>query len=322
MESIQITQVAVVRLPLRSRFRGIDYREALIFKGSQRYSEFSPFLEYEDDEAATWLRAALEFANSPLPEPKRQLMPINATLPAVRPDQVVETLEAFGQFQTIKIKVAEAGQNLDQDFARIAQAHKSYPDARLRLDANGNYSVAQAMKIIRAIADYPIEYFEQPVASISELVELRTQLAAAEIPMKIAADESIRKQSDPLEVAAAGAADIAVLKVQPLGGITRSLAIASESGLASVVSSALESSIGISHGLHLAASLPNLDYDCGLGTASLLARDITRNPLVAVNGYLGLDEPDVDAGLISELAIDRERRIWWQQRLDRCLKLL
>ena len=182
MESIQITQVAVVRLPLRSRFRGIDFREALIFKGSQRYSEFSPFLEYEDDEAATWLRAALEFANSPLPEPKRRLIPINATLPAVRPDQVVETLQAFGQFQTIKIKVAEVGQDLDQDLARIAQAHKSFPDANLRLDANGNYSVAQAMKIIRAIADYPIEYFEQPVASISELVELRSAISCSRNP--------------------------------------------------------------------------------------------------------------------------------------------
>jgi O-succinylbenzoate synthase len=322
VESIQITQVSVVRLPLRSRFRGIEYREALIFKGSRRYSEFSPFLEYGDDEASTWLKAALEFANDPLPIPVRQLIPINATLPAVRPDQVVETLQAFGQFRTIKIKVAEAGQDLDQDLARIAQAHKSFPDASLRLDANGNYSVAQAMKIIKAIAHLPIEYFEQPVASIDELVKLRQQIATAEIQMKIAADESIRKQSDPLQVAVAGAADIAVLKVQPLGGIKRSLAIASESGLESVVSSALESSIGISHGLHLAASLPNLDFDCGLGTASLMAKDISRNPLIAVNGYLELDEPDVDAGLVSELAVESERKIWWQQRLDRCLKLL
>jgi len=125
-----------------------------------------------------------------------------------------------------------------------------------------------------------------------------------------------------LEVALAGAADIAVLKVQPLGGITRSLKIASESGLASVVSSALETSIGIAHGLHLAARLPNLDYACGLGTASLLAKDITRNPLVAVDGHLEITEPEINAELVSELAVDSDRRIWWQQRLDRCLKLL
>lgn len=322
MESNQITQVAVVKLPLRSRFRGIQYREALIFKGSERYSEFSPFLEYDDQESSTWLRAALEFANNPLPAALRQLVPINATLPAVRPDQVVKTLEPFGEFGTIKIKVAENGQELDQDLARIAQAHKSFPDASLRLDANGNYSVTQAMTIIKAIAHLPIEYFEQPVSTIKELVELRKQIAAAEIQMKIAADESIRKQSDPLEVAALGAADIAVLKVQPLGGLTRSLEIASESGLTSVVSSALETSIGIAHGLHLAASLPKLDYACGLGTASLLAKDITRNPLIAVNGHLKLTEPEIDAGLVSELAVDSDRRIWWQQRLDRCLELL
>ena len=322
MESNQITQVAVVRLPLRSRFRGIEYREALIFQGSHRYSEFSPFLDYEDQEAATWLRAALEYANNPLPAPLRQLIPINATLPAVRPDQVVQTLEPFGKFRTIKIKVAEQGQGLDQDLARIAQAHKSFPDSSLRLDANGNYSVTQAMTVIKAISQLPVEYFEQPVATIKELVELREQISTAGIQMKIAADESIRKQSDPLEVALAGAADIAVLKVQPLGGITRSLKIASESGLATVVSSALETSIGIAHGLHLAARLPNLDYACGLGTASLLAKDITRNPLVALDGHLEITEPEINAELVSELAVDSDRRIWWQQRLDRCLKLL
>ena len=322
MTADEITDVSVVALPLRTRFRGIVVREALIFRGSQRWSEFSPFVEYEDEEAAQWLAGAISWANDPLPSVFRNSIPVNATVPAVSPDEVADVLSPFGSIGSVKIKVAEKGQNLQDDIARVRRVRDLYPEVALRLDANAGYTTEQTMEIARGLKNLNLEYIEQPVASIPELKELRTWLAEEQIPLKVAVDESIRKSSDPLLVAREQAADIAVIKVQPLGGIRRAMAIASESGLEVVVSSALETSIGISHGLHLAAAMPNLSYDCGLATARLLGGDIVDSPLVPVGGQIELREVSPSADLLEKYAASPERASWWLERLERCRKLL
>ena len=322
MAADEITDVAVVALPLRTKFRGIVVREALIFRGSQRWSEFSPFIEYEDDEAAQWLAGAVSWANDPRPSSFRQSIPVNATLPAVGVDEVADVLSPFGRFSSVKIKVAETGQALKDDIARARRVRDLYPDAKIRLDANAGFTTEQTMQIARELKSLELEYIEQPVKTIAELKELRNWLAEEQIPLKVAVDESIRKSTDPLLVAREHAADIAVIKVQPLGGIRRALAIASESGLEIVVSAALESSIGISHGLHLAAAMPTLSYDCGLATARLRGGDIVDSPLVPVNGEIELREVDPSEELLEKYAASPERTTWWLERLERCRQLL
>lgn len=322
MRSGQITDVEVIRVPLRSKFRGVSFREALIFKGSERYAEFSPFLEYEDQESSNWLRAAIEFANTGLSKPIRNKIEVNATLPAVTEDEIAGVLLPFGKFETVKIKVAEQGEALVDDVARVFATNKLFPGQKIRLDANGGYSVKQALELLQKLDGLPIEYFEQPVETVEQLVELKSSMLAMGLNVKIAADESIRKANDPMLVAASGAADIAVLKVQPLGGISSALEMSKQMALEPVVSSALETSLGISQGLFLASLLPSLDYACGLGTVSLLAADIAKNPLIPVNGFLEVQEIELDQDAVRQLRVDSARREFWHQRLDRCLNLL
>jgi O-succinylbenzoate synthase len=305
-----------------TKFRGLSHREALIFRGTKHWAEFSPFIEYSDQEASNWLAAALSFANQELPRLHRESVGVNATLPAVSPDQVQEVLSKFGEFSTVKIKVAETGQTLVDDIARVLMVTSSYPDVRIRLDANGNFSPEQALELLAQIPLERLDYFEQPCASIDELVELRTTIKHLGLKVLIAADESIRKASDPIEVAQRQAADIVMLKVQPLGGIERSLEIARQTGLRAVVSSALETSIGLSQGAYLAAALPELDFDCGLGTLSLMESDITIEPLTPVAGRITPREIEPDAELLEKYQASPERTKWWLERLERCFDLL
>jgi O-succinylbenzoate synthase len=314
------TDLAILALPLRTRFRQIQTREIAIFKG-QRWAEFSPFVEYGDEEASTWLKAALSWANDPLPELKRTSINVNATLPAVPLDQITPVLAPFGAFRTVKMKVAES-KELSEDIARVRRVRELFPDAQIRLDANGALDVEAALFMANQLQNIALEYFEQPVATIPELKQLKQLLEKAGIDLKIAADESIRKAQDPLRVAEEKAADIAVIKVQPLGGIEAALRIAKDIGLEIVVSSALESSIGISQGLHLAASLPELNYDCGLATAALLAGDVTPNPLLPINGVIEVREIEPEQELIEKYSASDERKKWWLERIDRCLELL
>lgn len=311
-------KVWVVSIPMRTPFRGVKHREALIFKG-ERYAEWSPFLEYEDQEAATWLRSALSWANDPLPTLHRNQIRTNATLPAVEVDDIASVLKPFGAFETVKLKVASPHEQLEADLQRMAKVRELYPGAKIRLDANGGYSIDQALQLVEKLEGFNIEYLEQPVATISELAQLRSQIAGSGI--KIAADESIRKSGDPLEVMRAGAADIVMLKVQPLGGLNESLRIASELGLETVVSSALETSIGISQGVYLAAALPELNYDCGLGTLNLFEGDVSREPLIPVNSILEVKTVEPDQTLLEKFAASPERTSWWLERLERCLDL-
>jgi len=314
----------VVSLPLHTKFRGLNDRELMLFKGPNGWAEWSPFIEYEDEEAATWLTAAIEFSHGKLPALQRTQIPVNATLPAVAPDQVTKVLGQFGSFNTVKIKVAEGGQKLSDDVDRIMAVRAAYPDAKLRLDANGKWSVDLALSFTKALFKQGIqlEYLEQPVATIGEMAELRVKLLTERIPVKIAADESVRKVSDPFAVAHAQAADILVLKAAPLGGVSHALEIARGSGLPVVISSALDSSVGLSMGAHLAAALPELQFDCGLATAALLAGDVTRDPISPVDGFIEVRRVEVDEEKLQTFNAEEHRYDCWLERLERSYKLL
>jgi len=311
----------VVALPLVSRFRRVDVREAVLLKGPSGWTEFSPFTEYDDAEASAWLAAAIDFGWGNLPALHRDSVAVNATLPAVGPEAVAGILDRFPGCRTVKVKVADPGQGLPDDVARVAAARDYLgPSGRVRVDANGAWTLDEAERAIHALAPYDLEYVEQPCATVEELAELRARVAYMGIP--IAADESVRRAEDPLAVARAGAADLLVIKAQPLGGIAAALRIVDEAGLPVVVSSALDTSVGISMGLHLAAAIPSLEFDCGLATASLLADDVTGEPLIPVDGMLPVRRVDADLHLLGEHAADAERSAWWLDRLARCYELL
>jgi len=306
----------VLAIPMRTKFRGLTTREVLLFEGPNGWAEWSPFTEYEDEEASIWLKAAIEWAFGDIPETNIKTIKVNATLPAVK--DVQKALEPFGKFEVVKIKVAEPGQTLQDDIDRIHQIREHYPDARIRLDANGNWDIETALKIAKTIyrENIPLEYLEQPVRTIAEMAELKLKLQ--EFNIKIAADESVRKVSDPLAVAQANAADILVLKAAPLGGINNALAIAKEAGLPVVVSSALETSVGISMGVHLAALL-NSNYASGLATAALLKEDVTETPLIPKNGEIPVGRVEVSEEKLQPLSAPAERVEWWINRLVRGL---
>ena len=312
----------VVSLPMRVKFRGITAREALLLPGPLGWGEFCPFPEYGDAEAARWLAAAVEAGWQGFPAPLRSVIPVNATVPAIAAARVPEILARFGRVDAVKIKVAEPGQSLADDAARVAAVRAVLPDATIRVDANGGWDVPTAVAALTRLAGVGLEYAEQPVPDIAGLAEVRRRLRAAGVPVLIAADESVRREDDPLKVARAGAADLIVVKVAPLGGVRRALDIVAQPGLPAVVSSALDTSVGIRAGLALAAALPELPYACGLGTVSLLAADVTRDSLVPDDGAIRLRDVHADAGLLSRYAAPPERRDWWLDRLRRVHRVL
>ncbi|MEV1131982.1 o-succinylbenzoate synthase [Agromyces sp. NPDC049794] len=307
----------VVALPLVTRFRGIDVREALLLEGPQGWTEFSPFAEYDDAEASAWLAAAIDYGWNAPPPALRDRIAVNATVPAVDPDSVPTVLERFPGCRTAKVKVAGGDETLEQEIARVRAVREALgPEGRVRLDANGGWNVDEAEHAIHAMAPFDLEYVEQPCQTVDELAEIRRRTKYMGIP--IAADESVRRADDPLAVAAAGAADLLVIKAQPLGGIRRALDVVARAGLPVVVSSALDTSVGLAMGAQLAASVPELDYDCGLGTAALLAADVTRDPLVPRDGAIDVRRIDPDPALLERYAADAERTAWWLARLERC----
>jgi len=309
----------VVALPMATRFRGVDAKEALLFEGPEGWAEFSPFVEYADAEAATWLAAAIDFAFRPQPAPLRDRIPVNATVPAVEAARVSEVLARFAGCRTAKVKVAEPGQTLADDIARVRAVREAMgPEGRIRVDANGAWNVDEAEHAVHALNEFDLEYVEQPCASVDELADLRRRVKYMGIP--VAADESVRKSSDPLAVARAKAADLLVIKAQPLGGVTHALQIVTAAGLPVVVSSALDTAVGLSQGAALAAALPSLDYDCGLGTSSLFLDDVAD--LRAVDGSISAERVTPDAAALDRLAAPDDRRDWWLDRLTRCHKVL
>ena len=304
---------------MAARFRGVDTREALLFEGPEGWAEFSPFVEYEDAEAATWLAAAIDFAFRAQPAPLRERIPVNATVPAVDAARVPEVLARFAGCRTAKVKVAEPGQTLADDIARVRAVREVMgAEGRIRIDANGLWNVDEAEHAVHALNEFDLEYVEQPCASVDELADLRRRVKYMGIP--VAADESVRKSSDPLAVARAKAADLLVIKAQPLGGVTHALQIVTAAGLPVVVSSALDTAVGLSPGAALAAALPSLDYDCGLGTSSLFLDDVAE--LRPVDGSISAARVAPDAAALDRLAASDDRRDWWLDRLSRCHQVL
>lgn len=274
------------RIPLRTRFRRVSWREGVLVEGPAGWGEFSPFPEYPPRVTARWAAATREAASRPWPAPRRTNIPVNVTVPAVAPS-AAHALVASSGCATAKVKVAETGQTLADDIARVEAVRNALgPAGHLRVDANGGWDVEEAVRAIRALDRFDLEYVEQPVATLEEMALVRRR-----VDVPLAADESVRTAEDPLRVAGLGAADIVVLKVQPLGGVAAALAVAEASGLPVVVSSAVETSVGIAAGLALAATLPDLPYACGLATVSLLEGDVVADPLVARGGCIPVARP-------------------------------
>ena len=312
VEDLLATAV-VVRLPMRTRFRGLTARETMVFAGPAGWGEFGPFVEYDDAEASAWLRAGIEAAYLGPPPAVRDAVPVNATVPAIPAEDVADLLKRYPGAGTAKVKVAEPGQTLDDDIARVAATREVI--GRVRVDANGGWSVDEAITALRAIGD--VEYAEQPCRTVEELAQVRR---AVEVP--IAADESIRKADDPLRVVAADAADVAVVKVAPLGGMRATLELADTLGLDVVVWGGLHSAVGRGPGVAGGPRRPPQHLARGDGGGSLLAADVA--PSFRMRGgvveprWLGPEEP-IAAGVH---AAPEDRRLWWRDRLRRCHRLL
>ena len=303
----------VFSIGLRTRFRGITRREGVLFEGDAGWGEWSPFLEYDAATARPWLAAARESADRGWPEPVREQVPVNATVTAT-PHEAAHWIVLAGGSRTAKVTVAESGQTLAEDIARREAVRDALgTDGLIRVGDNGGWDLDQAVGAIGLLdrAAGGLEYVEQPVATVEDLAVCRRRVG-----VPIAADESIRRAEDPYRVRDLDAADIAVLKVQPLGGVRACLRIAEDIGLPVVVSSAIETSVGIAAGVALAAALPELPHACGLATVQLLDDDVAKNPLLPVAGMLAVGRPEVDGAALVRLAADESRQSHWRRRLD------
>ncbi len=303
----------VFSIPLRTRFRGITVREGVLIEGPAGWGEFSPFLEYDAATSAPWLACAWEAAYDGWPDPVRSVVPVNVTVPACDPEQARAIVLASQGCRTAKVKVAEAGQSPGEDEARLEAVRDALgADGLVRIDANGGWTLDEAVTRIPVLAKAAggLEYVEQPCASVEDLALVRRRVA-----VPVAADESIRRAEDPYRVRDLEAADVAVLKVQPLGGVRACLRIAEDIGLPVVVSSAVESSIGIAAGVALAAALPSLDHASGLATVQLLSADVVDDPLLPVDGNLPVRRPAVSVARLAEVAASAEQEEHWRRRL-------
>jgi O-succinylbenzoate synthase len=314
---IDFDSALVYSIPMRNKFRRITVRNGMLLRGPAGWGEFSPFEDYSDAEVVPWLAAAVETTLRPWPTPVRTRIPINCTVPVVAPERAAEIVRASG-CATAKVKVADPGASIVEDCERVAAVRDALgPTGAIRVDANAAWDVDTAVAAIRELdkAAGGLEYVEQPCPDLDELAAVRRR-----VDVRIAADESIRRAEDPLRVAVAGAADVAVLKVQPLGGVARTLAVAEACGLPCVVSSAVETSVGLAAGLALAAALPELDFACGLGTMSLLTSDVVPDSLRPVDGWLPVPTtpPAPDPNLVHA---DEAVTSYWRARLRRVAAL-
>jgi len=308
MDQQLLDSLRVIALPMKTNFRGISVREVALFKGPHGWGEFSPFLEYDDAESAPWLASAIEAASTPKPKLYRTSVAINGTIPALNDPQDLKTIvDSFPGVKSFKIKV---GSNLAEDLARVNVIRQLQPHAKIRIDVNGLWNVDQAEQFLTSVGE--IEYVEQPCATVDELRELKSRTS-----VKIVGDEILRKAPNPFEIDLSGAIDFLMLKVQPLGGIKRTHALAEHHNLPVIVSSALESAVGINYGLMLAASFEEMNFDCGLGTGSLLAADVAQLPIVDGKIEISEFEPQLDG-----LDVASDRFEWWKNRIMRTAELL
>jgi len=308
MDQLLLETLRVVTLPTTTNFRGVTFREIALIQGEYGWGEFSPFLEYDDAESAPWLACAIEAATQPKPQLYRTHVSVNGTIPALNDlEELEKIIDSFPGVKTFKVKV---GTDVSEDLHRLELVRTLRPFAAIRLDVNGLWSVDEAEKFINSVID--IEYVEQPCATIEELRELKKR-----VDVKIVGDEVLRKAAEPFDVDLSGAIDYLMLKVQPLGGIRRAHAIAEHHKLPVVVSSALESAVGISYGLTLAASFDEMNFDCGLGTGSLLAKNVAQLPIV--DGKIQISEvvPNLEG-----LDVSADRYEWWKNRIMRTAELL
>ena len=308
MDQQLLETLRVIALPTKTNFRGIDVREVALFKGQFGWAEFSPFLEYDDAEASRWLASAIEAATTPRPQLFRTSVAVNGTIPALNDaKQLKAIVESFPGVKSFKVKV---GNNPAEDLARVNVIRHLRPEAKIRIDVNGLWDVDQAEQFLTSVGD--IEYVEQPCATIEELRELKKRTS-----VKIMGDEILRKADNPFNINLTGAVDYLMLKVQPLGGIKRAHAIAEHHKLPVVVSSALDSAVGIKYGLELAASFNEMNFDCGLGTGSLLAKDVAQLPILDGKIEITEFEPHLDG-----LDVAPDRYEWWKNRIMRTAELL
>jgi O-succinylbenzoate synthase len=308
MDQQLLDTLRVIALPMKTNFRGITVREVALFKGEYGWGEFSPFLEYEDAEAAHWLASAVEAATTPRPQLFHTSVAVNGTIPALNDAaQLQSIVESFPGVKSFKVKV---GVNLAEDLERVNVIRHLRPEAKIRVDVNGLWSVRQAEDFLSSVGE--VEYVEQPCASLEELRELKKRVS-----VKIVGDEILRKASNPFDINLDGAIDYLMLKVQPLGGIQRAHALAEHHKVPVIVSSALESAVGINYGLTLAASFEEMNFDCGLGTGSLLAQDVAHLPIVDGKIHFSEFEPDFDG-----LDVAPDRFEWWKNRIMRTAELL
>jgi len=308
MDQMLLETLRVVALPTTTNFRGVTVREVALIHGEYGWGEFSPFLEYDDTESAPWLACAIEAATQPKPQLFRTEVAVNGTIPALNDREELErVVNSFPGVSTFKVKV---GENLSEDIARINTIRSLRPRAKIRIDANGLWSVDQAVSFLQSVGN--IEYIEQPCATIEELRELKKQ-----IDVKIVGDEVLRKAKDPFAINLSGAVDYLMLKVQPLGGIKRAHKLAEHHNLPVVVSSALESAVGINYGLTLAASFEEMKFDCGLGTGSLLAKNVAELPIIDGKIHISDVVPNLDG-----LEVGADRYKWWKNRIMRTAELL
>jgi o-succinylbenzoate synthase len=316
---IDFDAARIYAIRMTTRFRGITVREGMLIHGPAGWGEFCPFTEYDDHKSASWLATAIEQCAHGWPEPVRDRIPINCTVPAVGP-QLAYEITAHSGCRTAKVKVADHPESLADDLVRVEAVRDALgPGGAIRVDANGGWDVDTAVTRIRQLdkAAGGLEYVEQPCRTIGELAAVRCQ-----VDVRIAADESIRRAEDPLRIAVAGAADVVVIKCTPLGGVRRSLQVAEAAGLPCVVSSALETSVGLAAQLALAGALPELGFACGLGTLSLLDGDVVPDAaaLRPVDGYLPVPRtpPEPDPALLdAHEPTDPDRAAWWRARLTR-----
>jgi O-succinylbenzoate synthase len=308
MDQLLLESLRVVALPMKTKFRGVTVREVALIQGEYGWGEFSPFLEYDDAESAPWLACAIEAATQPKPKLYRTEVAVNGTIPALNDKEELESVvNSFPGVATFKVKV---GTNASEDIARINALRSLRPNAKIRLDANGLLSVDQAVSLVQLVG--VIEYIEQPCATIEELRDLKKR-----VDVKIVGDEVLRKARDPFAIELSGAVDYLMLKVQPLGGIKRAHQLAAHHNLPVVVSSALESAVGINYGLTLAASFEDMKFDCGLGTGSLLAKNVAQLPIV--DGKIAISDvvPNLEG-----LDVSADRYQWWKNRIMRTAELL
>jgi O-succinylbenzoate synthase len=300
--------VITFAIGLKNKFRGITVREGMLFEGPAGWAEWSPFLDYDDSTCVAWLRAAYEAAYDGWPAPVRSEVPVNCTVPAIGPEKAAAIVRASG-CATAKVKVAEPGQTLADDLERVEAVRDAIGNGQVRIDANGAWSVDEALRALKELQRFDLEYVEQPCAAVEDLAAVRRRTGVL-----VAADESIRRAEDPLLVKKLEAADIAVLKVQPIGGVRACLDIAEQIGLPVVVSSALETSIGIAAGVALAAALPDLPYACGLATVSMFTAEVVDEPLLPTDGFLPVKRlvPATELPTADEATTAK-----WEQRLAR-----